>query len=52
MFNVMQTGTQYGMQTLNQSLAELYKKRTITRELALERSINKEELTEILDGRK
>ncbi len=52
MFNVMQTGTQFGMQTLNQSLADLYRKRLITHELALDRSINKEELNEILDGRK
>jgi twitching motility protein PilT len=52
MMNVIQTGTQYSMQTLNQSLAELCQKGIITREQALERSINKEELMEMLGGHK
>jgi twitching motility protein PilT len=52
MMNSIQTGTPYGMQSLNQSLTELYQKKIITREQALERSMNKEELTEILSGQK
>jgi twitching motility protein PilT len=52
MMNTIQTGTQYGMQTLNQSLAELYRKRLITREQAIARSIHPEELLEVLGGRK
>jgi twitching motility protein PilT len=52
MMNAIQTGTTYGMQSLNQSLVELCQKKIITRELALERSMNKEELVELLGGRK
>ena len=48
MMNVIQTGTQYGMQTLNQSLVELCKKRLITSEQALARSTDNEELSEML----
>ncbi|HUF04008.1 MAG TPA: type IV pilus twitching motility protein PilT [Aridibacter sp.] len=47
-YSMMQTGAgRYGMQTLNQSLAELYKKRQITFEMALSRSNNIEELKEL-----
>jgi twitching motility protein PilT len=51
MMNIIQTGTQYGMQTLNQSLAELCKRGTITREQAMDRSSDPDELAELL-GRK
>jgi twitching motility protein PilT len=48
MMNIIQTGTQYGMQTLNQSLADLYKRRIITYEHAMANSIDTEELSEML----
>ncbi len=48
MMNIIQTGTQYGMQTLNQSLADLCKRRIITSEQAMARSIDTEELSEML----
>jgi twitching motility protein PilT len=48
MMNTIQTGTQYGMQTLNQSLAELCQRRIITREQALASSTDTDELSEIL----
>jgi twitching motility protein PilT len=48
MINAMQTGTQDGMQTLNQALVKLYKKGTIAREQALERSSPKEEFLELM----
>ena len=48
--NAIQTGVQYGMQTLNQALSALYRLRTITREEALKRSNEPEELAEMLDG--
>jgi twitching motility protein PilT len=51
MMNAMQTGNHYGMQTLNQSLAELCHNKTITREQALARSSDPEEFVEML-GRK
>lgn len=46
--NTIQTGTHYGMQTLNQSLAALCQQRAVTREQALARSGDTEELSEIL----
>ena len=52
MMNTIQTGAQYGMQTLNQSLVELFHSGTITLEEALARSIDPEELKEMLDGHK
>ncbi len=52
MMNTIQTGTQFGMQTLNQSLAELCQKRIITREQALARSSDKEGLADMLGAHK
>jgi twitching motility protein PilT len=52
MMNVIQTGTQYGMQTLNQSLTELCQKKIITRDQALARSLDTDELTEMLGTHK
>jgi twitching motility protein PilT len=52
MMNTIQAGTQYGMQTLNQSLVGLYQKKLITREQAIVRSNNLEELTEMLGRHK
>jgi twitching motility protein PilT len=48
MRNVIQTGTKYGMQTLNQSLAELCQRGLIRREDALARSHEPAELAEII----
>jgi twitching motility protein PilT len=48
--NAIQTGVQYGMQTLNQALSALCHHGTITREEALARSTDPEELKEILNG--
>ncbi|MCK4862946.1 MAG: type IV pilus twitching motility protein PilT [Dehalococcoidales bacterium] len=50
MMNSIQTGAQYGMQTLNQSLASLYNRGVITKEDALARSTDTEELNEISIG--
>ncbi|MCK4274087.1 MAG: type IV pilus twitching motility protein PilT [Dehalococcoidales bacterium] len=50
MMNSIQTGAQYGMQTLNQSLASLYCSGVITQEEALTRSTDTEELEEMLCG--
>jgi twitching motility protein PilT len=47
--NVIQTGTQYGMQSLNQALRDLYQRRVITQEAALARSNNPEELRELIE---
>ena len=49
--NVIQTGSQYGMQTLNQALRDLYQKGLITLEKAFARSHNPEELRELLGNR-
>ena len=47
-YSLMQTGSEkYGMQTLNQSLAALYRQRAITLEMALSISTNEEELKEL-----
>jgi twitching motility protein PilT len=51
-YSLMQTGAEkYGMQTLNQSLAALYKQRAITLEVALSLSSNQEELKELCGRR-
>ncbi len=52
MRNTIQTSTNLGMQTLNQSLAELFRKRIISVEEALANSIDTEELSEMLGARK
>ena len=47
---MMQTGQDiHGMQTFNQSLATLFHKRQITRELAMQRSSNVNELRDLID---
>ena len=47
-YSAMQAGQKFGMQTMNQSLAELVQKRRITREEALNRSTLPEELAGLL----
>jgi twitching motility protein PilT len=46
--SALQTGTKYGMHTLNQDLAELVKRGTITYEIALEKSSDPSELQQLL----
>jgi twitching motility protein PilT len=51
MANVIQTGSQYGMQTMNQALKDLYQKGLIALEDALAKSSSPEELRELIGGR-
>jgi twitching motility protein PilT len=46
-YSSMQAGGKYGMQTMDQSLADLVRKGTITYELALERCHNAEDLAKL-----
>ena len=49
-YSMMQTGQDiHGMQTFNQSLATLFHKRLITRELAMQRTSNTNELRDLID---
>src|ERR1700745_3587150 len=49
-YSMMQTGQDvHGMQTFNQALATLYHKRLITRETAMNRTSNVDELKELID---
>jgi twitching motility protein PilT len=49
-YSMMQTGQDlHGMQTFNQSLATLFHKRQITRELAMQRTSNANELRDLMD---
>ena len=50
MLNAIQTGAQCGMQTLDQALLALYRNGIISREEALARSMNVEELKGLLGG--
>jgi twitching motility protein PilT len=47
-YSVLQAGSKYGMQTMNQSLADLVRRRLITREHALNRSTMPDELVQLL----
>ena len=47
-YSSMQAGTKFGMQTMNQSLAELVQKRRISREEAINRSMLPDELDQLL----
>ena len=47
-YSAMQAGQKFGMQTMNQSLAELVQKRRISREEGLNRSTMPEELDQLL----
>jgi twitching motility protein PilT len=50
MYSAIQSGQKYGMQTMNQSLADLVRRRLITRDEALNRSTLPEELGQLLGG--
>jgi twitching motility protein PilT len=47
-YSVLQAGSKYGMQTMNQALADLVRRRQITRDLALNRSTVPDELAQLL----
>ena len=47
-YSALQAGSKYGMQTMNQSLADLVRRRLITREHALNRSTMPDELVQLL----
>lgn len=51
-YSVMQTGTKFGMQTMDTSLAELVKRGKVSKEAALRKSSNPEEMERLLGGRK
>jgi twitching motility protein PilT len=48
-YSSIQSGSKFGMQTMNQSLAELVKRRQVTREEAVNRSTLPEELIQLLN---
>ena len=48
LYSVLQAGSKYGMQTMNQSLADFVRRRLITRDHALNRSTVPDELTQLL----
>lgn len=50
LLNIIQTGAQFGMQTLDQSLLALCRKGIISQEEAVARSVNVEELKGLLGG--
>src|SRR5437879_12155392 len=47
-YSSIQSGLKYGMQTMNQSLADLIRRRLITREDGMNRSTIPEELAQLL----
>ena len=47
-YSVLQTGAQFGMQTMDAALAELVREQKITRELAESRSSAPEELRRLM----
>ncbi len=49
-YTVMQTGAKYGMQTMDAALAELVRRRLISRELAEARSSNPEDLNRLIQS--
>lgn len=50
-YSVIQTGARFGMQTMDASLAELVRRGKITKDLALRRSSNPEELERLILGK-
>jgi twitching motility protein PilT len=51
-YSVMQTGSRFGMQTMDTSLAEWVKRNKITKEAALRKSSNPDELERLIIGKK
>ncbi|MCL4309643.1 MAG: type IV pilus twitching motility protein PilT [Actinomycetota bacterium] len=50
-YSMLQTGSQYGMQTMDAALSDLVRRGKITKELALKKSSNPEELERLIMGR-
>ena len=48
MYSALQAGAQYGMHTLDQSLAELVRRRVISTETALEKCHHREDLLRMM----
>ncbi|RJQ42847.1 MAG: type IV pilus twitching motility protein PilT [Gaiellales bacterium] len=51
-YSVMQTGTKFGMQTMDTSLAEWVRRGKVSKDMALRKSSNPEELERLVVGRK
>lgn len=51
-YSAMQTGSQFGMQTMDSALAEMVRRGKITRDLALRRSSNPDDLERLITGQK
>jgi twitching motility protein PilT len=51
-YSVMQTGTKFGMQTMDTSLAEWVRRGKVSKEAAMRKSSNPEELERLIVGRK
>lgn len=51
-YSVIQTGTQYGMQTMDASLADLVKRGKVSKDVALKKSSNPDEVERLVLGRK
>jgi twitching motility protein PilT len=49
-YSAIQSGLKFGMQTMNQSLADLIRRRQITREEGMNRSTLPEELAQLLQS--
>jgi twitching motility protein PilT len=49
-YSAIQSGSKYGMQTMNQSLADLIRRRQITRDDGMNRSVLPEELAQLLQS--
>ena len=49
-YSAMQAGQKFGMQTMNQSLLNLVQRGTIAREEALNRTMDPQELTQLMTG--
>ncbi|MDI6689417.1 MAG: type IV pilus twitching motility protein PilT [Actinomycetota bacterium] len=47
-YNVMQTGQKYGMQTMDQALADLYRRGKISYEMAMARAIDPHDIRQLL----
>jgi twitching motility protein PilT len=48
--SILQTGGRYGMQTMDNSLKDLYRRGVVSRDEALARAINQENLTRLMQG--
>ena len=49
-YTIMQTGSEYGMKTMNQALAELYKKQLVSYNEIFERTTDAKDLQRIVQG--